>query len=92
MQCNPHVSICVDTNPKSHNLQDEFILLVAFSLGKDWMHAAALVSLIWAISLKTTREELLLVRKGNITVEKHLVGILEGCSPKWLQHGTADYN
>lgn len=42
--CNPCVSICVDTNPKSHNLQNEFILAVAFSSGKDGMHTAALVS------------------------------------------------
>lgn len=42
VQCNPHVSISVDTKPKTHNLQDEFVLLVAFSSGKDWMHIAAL--------------------------------------------------
>lgn len=49
------------------------------------MRTAALVSLIWATQLKTTNEELLLVREGNITVKKQFVGIFEvallnGCS------------
>lgn len=60
------------------------MLLLPFILGKDWMHAAALVSLVWAIQLKTAS-------KGGKCHRREVISwYLRGRSPKWLQHGTAE--